>query len=445
MDSATQNQERKPITTVTVGSVTVPIYFAPITIKAVPKAEAVGLPDKPAGEDDKTYESYLVSHYDGAQRIQKRRSTLGKARKLAKEIADRLNREGATAAFLSEKDRRILVLAKIASKSINMEVDEACRKLAELQMRLKSGTVEQAVDFFNIHGQNMKHGVITATVYAEYLAHLTKRGVGEYHFRDTKRYVGNFVAKYPGPLSLLETSSIDAFLAALGGSARNKNNHRKAIIAFFNFAVEKGFLPRGLPHAASFTTEHGDQRVKITSEQQAIDLIQPTDIYSPAEMRLILDAAADDPALRATLEIKAFSGVRTEEIVRLWWVMIAEADECIRVPDAVGKIDARRVPILTNLKTRLAGYPPDKKRDRVSADWAKANALYHAWQRVCRKAGVPYRRNAFRNSYFTYRLAIVNSMEQVAEEGGTSTKMLKKNYLSRAPVSKVAAEEWFSL
>jgi hypothetical protein len=145
------------------------------------------------------------------------------------------------------------------------------------------------------------------------------------------------------------------------------------------------------------------------------------------------------------MEIKAFSGVRTEEIVRLWWVMLAENEDCIRVPDAVGKIDARQIPLLPNLKKRLAAYSAEMKRGRVAAKWTLANSVYHAWKRACKKAGVPYRRNAFRNSYFTYRLAIVGDPEQVAAEGGTSVAMLKKNYLSKAPVSRATAEEWFSL
>lgn len=78
-------------------------------------------------------------------------------------------------------------------------------------------------------------------------------------------------------------------------------------------------------------------------------------------------------------------------------------------------------------------------------NWTIANSLYHAWQKVCRKAGVPYRRNAFRNSYFSYRLAIVGDINKVAEEGGTSPGELKKNYLSRAPISRAMAEEWFAL
>jgi hypothetical protein len=161
-------------------------------------------------------------------------------------------------------------------------------------------------------------------------------------------------------------------------------------------------------------------------------------------MRKIL-AAEDEPLIRPTLEIKAFSGVRTEEIVRLWWVMVAEAEGCLKVPDAVGKICVRRVPLLPNLQTRLAKYPADLKRERVSAEWPSANSLTRAWRRVIEKAGVPYRRNAFRNSYITYRLILTEDIGKVAEECGTSPKMIKKNYQSRAAISRATAEEWFSI
>ena len=105
------------------------------------------------------------------------------------------------------------------------------------------------------------------------------------------------------------------------------------------------------------------------------------------------------------------------------------------------------MPILPVLGRRLQAIDPEVKHDRVCVDWSSANSLYHAWQRLCKKAGVPYRRNAFRNSYFTYRLVILGNdkIKEVAEEGGTSVAMLKKNYLSRAPVSRAQAEEWFAL
>jgi len=327
-----------------------------------------------------------------------------------------------------------------------MPVDEICRRYTELQHRLKEGTLEQAVDFKNDHGQGIQDGVPNQKIYEMYIADIQKRGVGDYHLRDTKRYVGGFVEKFPAALGKILTPQIEACLAGLGGRAINKNHHRDAIITYYNFAQEKGHLPYGMPHAAERTTEFRDSRTRITSEAQAAELMKPDDIYTPEEGRKLL-AVTGEPLVIPTLEIKMLSAVRTEEIVRLWWIMVAEKDGLIRIPDAVGKIDARRVPILPALARRLEQIPAEQKHDRVAVNWTIANSLYHAWKRICQKAGVPYRKNAFRNSYFTYRLAIVGAGEikKVAEEGGTSVEMLKRNYLSRAPVSRAMAEEWFSL
>ncbi len=447
----------KKVDEVTVGSVTVPIFFSPTRIKvSKPTFDPANAGNGSAQMEYKTYDSFVITYYEGSVQQTRRRNTLAKAKNFAKETADRINKEGARAVFFSEKDRRIFVLARAAAKKVEMEVDEICRKFAELQTRLKNGTLDQAVSFYNDHGQRVKHGVANTVIYKDYLEHLEQRGAGAYHSRDVERFVGPFIKAFRGSISPITTADIDKYLKALKkkkekkrkkkNKARTYNNVRDAVIGYFNFAQEKGYLPQGMPNAASLTTEFRDVRKKIESEKDALELLQPNDIYTPDEMRKILAAAKKYyPEVLPTLEIKAFSGVRTEEMVRLWWVMVCEADELIRIPDAVGKVDARRVPILSNLKRRVAAHPAKIKRDRVAVNWGSANSLYHAWQKVCKKAGVPYRRNAFRNSYFSYRLVIVGDINVVAEEGGTSPGELKKNYLSRAPISRAMADDWFSI
>ena len=54
-------------------------------------------------------------------------------------------------------------------------------------------------------------------------------------------------------------------------------------------------------------------------------------------------------------------------------------------------------------------------------------------------AGVPYRRNAFRNSYISYRLAILQDIRRVAEETGTSPEMIRQE-LPRADLKTVAED-----
>ncbi len=436
--------ERKPIAEVSSGSVSIPIYESPVTIRTGKHTSTLeGSNPQPGNGDSpfKTYPSYKIVYYEGKRRVFRRRNTLAKAKALAKELAGQLAADGVRSQFFTEQDRRIYVFAQKAVQPLNLEVDQACRHYAELRNRVKGATLEEAVDFHNTFGQRVRHGATTDEVYQEYLKHLEKRGSGAYHMRDVEKIVGKFVGIFPGAIARIDTPDIDEFLSQLGGKARNKNNWRKGVIAYFNFAQKKNFLPRNLEHAAAATSDFSEPRQQITTEDEAAAVLQRNDIYTPEEMRRILNSTT--PALRLTTEIKAFSGVRTEEIVRLWWVMVDEKDNCIRVPDAVGKIDARLVLILPNLSKRLAEYHADLKHGRVAGDWASANSLWHAWEREVEKAGVPYRRNAFRNSYISYRLAILQDVNRVAEETGTSPQMIRRNYL--VPISRTVAEEWFAL
>ena len=224
------SKERKPVATVTVGSVAISIYAAPVTVRAATPAAADSSSAASATES-KTYQSFQVAHYEGARRILQRRNTLDKAKALAKEIANRLSRDGARAQYLTEKDRRVLILAQTATAPLGLEVDEVCRRYAEFQARLTTGTLDEAVSFYLAHGQRVRHGATIESVYAEYLEHLVKRGVGHYHLRDVKRYVGNFVTAFPGLISAIQTTALDAYLSRLGGNARNKNNHRHTVVS----------------------------------------------------------------------------------------------------------------------------------------------------------------------------------------------------------------------
>ena len=324
------SENSPPVATVTVGSVVIPIYYAPVTVQKPKSAASNDGEALPA--EAKTYDSFIFSYYEGTERQKRRRNTLEKAKDHAKEVARRLNTDGARAEYMTERDRRIYVMARRAVTPLKLEVDEACRRYAELQTRLKHGTLEQAVDFMNDHGQRVRHGVTSLEIYEEYLVHLEKRGVGDYYLRDVKRYVGGFVKRFPGVFSRTQTTDIDGFLAGLGGKSRNKNNHRDAIISFFKFAQEKGFLPYGMPHAALATTEFFDARQKITTETEALALLEPNDIYTPEEGRKLL-AVTTEPFLMPTVEIKMLSGVRTEEMTRLWWVMVAEEEQLIRITE----------------------------------------------------------------------------------------------------------------
>lgn len=246
---------------------------------------------------------------------------------------------------------------------------------------------------------------------------------------------------HPGEIIPITTDQIDIWLKGLGGKARSKNNARDHVVAFFNFAQQKDYLPKSHDYAAVGTTPFKDARKKITTEEEARDSIEKVEFYLPDEMRRLL---ADAPLnLRPSFELKAFSGIRTEEVIRFWWVFIKETEKIIQISREVAKLKFQTIPILDNLQKRLAAYDESIKHERVCKEWGSANAFYHAWLRVCEDAGVPYKRNAFRDWYITYRLALTNDPKLVAMESGNSEKMIRENYLHLT--TKEQAKEWFSI
>jgi integrase len=200
-------------------------------------------------------------------------------------------------------------------------------------------------------------------------------------------------------------------------------------------------LPKGGAAVAKCTTAYNDPRLVITTEEEAAASALSTDVYTPEEMQRILSKA--EPDARVTLEIKGFSGIRTEELSRLWWILVKEQEGHINITDAIAKVNQRTVPILENLKLRLAAYPQAIKYDMVSKEWCSSNALYHVWKRITDAAGVPYKRNGFRNSYISYRLALTKDINLVAYESGNSPEMIRKFYLDL--VTPEQAKAWFSI
>ena len=120
MEIGVPSSEKKPFATVTVGSVTISIIAAPVTVRTGSKPAAVDSNSAASVPEFKTYQSFQVAHYEGKRRILQRRNTPEKAKALAREIAGRLHRDGSRAQYFTEKDRRIYTLAQVKSQSLGL-------------------------------------------------------------------------------------------------------------------------------------------------------------------------------------------------------------------------------------------------------------------------------------------------------------------------------------
>ena len=176
-------------------------------------------------------------------------------------------------------------------------------------------------------------------------------------------------------------------------------------------------------------------------------------VLSPDELVKLLETVA--APWRAWVVLGAFAGMRPQEICPaaekrrgkrgLHCEEIDFQFGVIRLPACVSKGGkrARIIPISPALRAGLewAGITPGRVGAVVSADPVKAGELRRLGREVFGKEGWP--QDALRHSYGSYRNAIVRSLEQVAEEMGTSVPMLHRHYHN--PKSEAEGVEWFAV
>lgn len=433
-------KQRSPIAFASSGSVKLPIYYSPLKKKLKGKSDGPSA-ERALAPGIKVYDSWVLYFYEKGRRRKRRFPTEKAARKGGGKLAEKLATEGNENLVLPQAECRVYSTAKTILNRHGIEVDAGARMIDGLLAQLEGESLDAAVSFYVAHGRKVLVSEPAQKAYDAYQKDLEQRGTSKYHQRDVRRFVSAFIKAFPDPLAMRTTQEIDAWLSKLGGNARSKNNGRDKLIAFFNFLERKSYLPKGGAAVAKAASTFNDPRPVIANEADAIASTVETDIYAPEDMRKILSAADTD--ILVTLELKAFSGIRTEELARLWWVLINETAGYINVTKAISKVNQRAVPISVNLKRRLQAYEASIKRDQVSKNWRSANALYHAWKRATDAAGVPYKKNGFRNSFISYRLALTKDINLVAYESGNSPEMIQQFYLDLATPEQATA--WFAL
>ena len=175
-------------------------------------------------------------------------------------------------------------------------------------------------------------------------------------------------------------------------------------------------------------------------------------VASIDEVVEVLNAVADE--WRAWVVLGAFAGLRPEEIAPkpsrkkkdkrgLHCEDIDWRFGVIRVPAVVSKVEAPRVvPMSEALKAALAwaGIEDGMTGPVVLRNPTEAKETARLGKLVFKSA---WPKDILRHSFGSYRNAVVRNLEQVAEEMGTSVKMLHAHYHN--PRAEEEGLEWFAL
>ncbi len=307
----------------------------------------------------------------------------------------------------------------------------AKNKVAPFGMSLLSAVEEW------IAGRGKTQRIISKTVaevVEEFLTSKRVEGVSFFHLEDRKYRMNKFAAAFPGRIDQISTHEIEVWLNGLEISGRTRNNYRNAVLQLFRYARGKRYLPRNEPTVVE----------DVASASPAEGAIQ---IYTPQELRLLLSHAPEK--LLPFFAIGAFSGLRSQEIMRLDWSDIRFEQGFIEVAAAKAKTASRRLaPLLPALAAWLL---PLRQKSGHVVGYTRNDMLCEARQRFC-KGGIKVRDelfqftwkpNALRHSYASYRLADIKDAARVALEMGNSPAMLFRNY--RELVTEQQATAWFGV
>jgi integrase len=208
-------------------------------------------------------------------------------------------------------------------------------------------------------------------------------------------------------------------------SGKTKNNLITALSAIWNHAKDNmNALPKNTAHMAGKLPRFMENDEKT--------------IYSPTQMATMLDwmdwqveRGKLPPWVLWAIAIKAFTGIRTSELVELKWSDVKFDDARILCHKAVTKkSEGRIVPICPTLDTWLRLYPSARTEGKV----CQGNIFSHT-RKIAEGAFGPrakWGKNALRHSFISYKMAEIGNAAVVSEMSGNSIAMVKKVYQTLA-------------
>jgi len=387
-------------------------------------AKIYSTPVKVKGEG---YDSFTVVYYELGKRQRERFNQYAKAHSYAEEKAIQLSGGEVAAVSLKNGDQRIYGAAVESLRPFDVSLDFAVREFVAARKLLGDVSLLDAAKFYARHGRSITKEDSLEKIHTAMLKALKSDGRSEYHIRDVRRHVAKFIENFPQDIKDISTTDINTWLRSLAVGGRTRNNYRDSVHNFFRFARSEGYLPKDRPTVAEETKRNNE----AGSENE---------VFTVEEMKAMLTGAPD--FLIPTLAIKFFSGLRTEEMIRLRWEDIKFDQDVIFLSKQVTKTKQRRiVPLMPNLKLWLTSHR--QSQGQIAKRWGASQALARAWCNRAKMTGVNYKRNGMRNSYISYRVAAMKNVAQVALESGNSPGIIQREYLEL--VTEEEAKKWFAV
>ena len=327
---------------------------------------------------------------------------------------------------LKSRDRIAYQHALAVLRETGQTVDSVAEQYAEAFKVLKgTGSVVEAARFFRKHHSTALPKRSGAEIYEEFLAAKKVDNASLRYLQDIQSRLGRFSKHFAGDISHITTRELEEWIATLGCGPVARNSTRALVITLFNFAKQRGYLPKNQPSEAD--------AIAVAKEPPA-----QIGIFTPEQMTALLEKAG--PQIVPYLAIGGFAGLRHAELMRLDWSEIKLKEGHIEVTAQKAKTAQRRiVPIQGNLAKWLRPHALPAGKVFIG----HGSRFLSKVTRVSKKCGFEWPQNALRHSFASYRLAKCKSAAEVALEMGNSPRMVFQHY--REIVTAGEAEKWWKV
>jgi integrase len=366
------------------------------------------------------YRSYQVSWYELGERRTKTLADPLEAKSHAQQVHVALLNRG-RAVDISPQDVQMLRDAEAIAAKFGVSLPFAIREWADARALLGPsilGTAKSMADALQgVQEISPKDAVL------KFVESKMRTGTSHRHVGTVRNLLEPFYRKFHDKtLSQITVADVEGYVMRVKGGARTRNNVTATLRMFFAWAKKHGHIRQDRSTAA-------DTLVKMREP------IRTPEIFTVEEMTAIMKAA--EPEMIAYLAVAGFAGVRSAEIEKLDWSAINFETGYIRIDWDQAKTRQRRlVPIQPNLRAWLM------KARKESGPLTPRN-LRERIQNIGKRAKVPWKSNALRHSFGSYRLAELQDAAKVSLEMGNSPNILLRHY--RELVVPEAARQWFGI
>lgn len=332
--------------------------------------------------------------------------------------------------------------AKVAAKlrelggDVPLPTDLPPSVRVRLARLLKADPLLLGIDRFLTWQEASGRGVTLHAAIDEFLAlKEANRGLSERNIRSLRGDLGSLKAAFEEsrPIASVRVSDLERWLAAYNEkSAKRRLNLRASAVSLFRWAKRRRYLP-------------GDQLTAAETLERPKVLRKIPATYTPSEMATMIDACPAD--YLPWLLLSAFEGLRYSELFPPYGSDKSPLDRAdidhkralILVRPETSKLAERRIiplhpAIAAAIEPGTGRICPVRPPNKATADGsvtATLGALVGGW-----------RPNALRNSFISYRAALVG-LAQTALEAGNSESEARRSYNDAK--SREEAEEWFKL